>query len=87
MEKGFTWHKVSDKEKQEIKEQSKHLLEEFGSKLEKIKTKEKHFESNSGTRQEGDGWETDQEFRDTMLSNAPLVDDDFIIAEKGAWKR
>ncbi|GAI11520.1 unnamed protein product, partial [marine sediment metagenome] len=67
----FTWHKVSNKEKKEIKKQAKKLLDDFASKIEKIKIKEKHFENNSGMREEGDGWDTDKEFRDTMFSNAP----------------
>lgn len=87
MKKGFIWHKVSEKEKQEIKEQAKHLLEEFSSKLEKIKTKEMHFESKDGTRQEGSGWKTSEEFRSTILSNAPSVEEEFIVAEKGEWKK
>ena len=82
----FTYHKVSETEKQEIKKQAKHLLEEFAGKLEKIKTEEKHFESDEGTRQEGSGWETDREFKDTIFCNAPNVEDNFFIAEKGSWK-
>ena len=83
----FTYHEISEKEKQEIKQQAKHLLEKFGSKLEKIKTKHKiGFGKNSGTREEGDGWSTDKEFRDLMLLNAPFTDDDFVVAEKGGWK-
>ncbi|MAH48599.1 hypothetical protein CMI37_22430 [Candidatus Pacearchaeota archaeon] len=82
----FTYHKVTEKEKQEIQKQSKKLLSTFAGKLQKIKTKEQHFENNNGTREEGNGWETDPEFRDLMLLNAPLIEDDFIIAEKGGWK-
>ena len=82
----FTYHKVSEKEQQEIKQQAKHLLEKFGAKLKKIKTKEAHFENNSGLREEGTSWNTDPTFRDLMLLNAPFVDDDFIVAEKGGWK-
>jgi hypothetical protein len=87
MVKNFTWHKVSDKEKEEIRKDSKKLLNEFASKLEKIKAPEGHFENESGTREEGDGWETDQEFKSTMFSNAPFVEDDAIVAEKGGWKK
>jgi len=82
----FTWHKVSEKEKKEIKKQAKRLLDDFASKLGKIKLKEKHFENNSGIREEGDGWDTDKKFRDIMFSNASFVEDDFIVAEKGGWK-
>jgi len=80
------WHEVTDKEKEQIKQDSKKLLNEFASKLNKIKAPEEHFQNKTGTREEGDGWETDPEFKSTMLSNAPFVEDDAIVAEKGGWK-
>lgn len=83
----FTYHKVTKKEKQQIQKDSKKLLNEFASKLSKIKTHEYHFENNSGTRDEGNGWETDSEFKETTLANAPFVKDNSIVAEKGAWKK
>lgn len=81
------WHEVTEKEKDQIRQDSKKLLNEFASKLSKIKTKEEHFENQSGTREEGTGWQTDPEFRSTTLSNAPFVEDNAIVAEKGAWKK
>lgn len=89
MANDFTYHKVSEKEKQEILRKAKKLLDEFSKKLERIKTPEGHFSSSTeltGLRQEGEGWETDPEFRSIMFSNAPFVEDDSIIAEKGGWK-
>jgi len=86
MTKNFTWHEVSEKEKEQIRKDSKKLLNEFASKLSKIKAPEGHFENETGTREEGDGWNTDPEFRSTTLSNAPFVEDDAIVAEKGGWK-
>ncbi len=86
MTKNFTWHKVTEKEKGQIREDSKKLLNEFASKLSKIKAPEGHFENESGTREEGEGWNTDPEFRNTTLANAPFVEDDAIVAEKGGWK-
>lgn len=86
MTKDFTWHEVSDKEKKEIEKESKRLLNEFATKLEKIKAPEGHFENKSGFREEGDGWQTDEEFKSHMISNAPFVEGDSIVAEKGAWK-
>ena len=87
MTKNFTWHEVTEEEKKEIKRDSKKLLNEFASKLSKIKTKDDHLENESGTREEGEGWNTDSEFRSITLSNAPFVEDDSIVAEKGAWKK
>lgn len=86
MAKNFTWHEVSEKEKEQIRKDSKKLLNEFASKLSKIKAPEGHFENDTGAREEGDGWETDEEFRRHTLSNAPFVEDEFIVAEKGGWK-
>ena len=81
------WHKVSEKERKEIRKSSKNLLNEFASKLSKIKTSGSHFENASGMREEGDGWNTDSEFREITLLNAPFVEDDLIVAEKGGWKK
>ena len=80
------WHKVTEKEKEQIRKDSKKLLNEFASKLGKIKSKDSHFENESGTREEGDGWKTDPEFREITFANAPFVKDEAIVAEKGAWK-
>jgi len=79
------WREVGEREKEGIEEDSKKLLNEFALKLSKIKATIT-FENNSGMRDEGDGWNTDAEFRSIILSNAPFVEDDFIVAEKGAWK-
>ena len=87
MTKNFTYHKVTEKEKAQIQKDSKKLLNKFASKLSKIKTPEGHFQNESGTREEGSGWQTDPEFKNTMLANAPFTDKDSIIAEKGTWKK
>lgn len=81
------WRKISEEEKEQIRQDSKKLLTKFASKLSKIKTPEGHLENNSGTRQEGSGWKTDEEFKSTTLSNAPFVEENTIVAEKGAWKK
>lgn len=81
------WREVTEKEKEEIKKDSKNLLNEFASKLSKIKAHEGHFENAFGTREEGEGWDTDQDFRDLTLLNAPFVEDNSIVAEKGGWKK
>ena len=87
MIKNFTWHEVSESEKEEIKRDSKKLLDEFSSKIQKIKVSEKHFEKDSGMREEGTPWDSDSNFKELMFQNAPFVDDDCIVAEKGAWKK
>ncbi|MFA4960510.1 MAG: hypothetical protein WC548_02495 [Candidatus Pacearchaeota archaeon] len=87
MAKDFTWHEVSESEKNEIRKDSKKLLNEFSSKIQKIKSEESHFENNSGTREEGVPWKTEDDFKELIFQNAPFVEDDFIVAEKGAWKK
>jgi hypothetical protein len=92
------WREVTEEEKEEIRQDSKKLLEEFASKLQKIKAPKGHSASNTkgytercenelGTREEGTGWKTDEEFKSTTLANAPFVEDNFLVAEKGAWKK
>lgn len=83
----FIWHEVSEKEKEKIRKDSRKLMDDFGSKLKSIKTSDKHFENQGGTREEGDPWKTDSEFRDLFLLNAPFADEDFVFAEKGGWKK
>lgn len=86
MEKDFNWRKVSGEEREEIERKAKSLLNEFASKIEKMKTKENHFENGEGFREEGTGWNADADFRDLMFLNAPFVEEDSIVAEKGGWK-
>ncbi len=81
------WREVTKEEKEEIRQKAKQLLTKFAAKLSKIKAKESHHENESGTRQEGSGWKTDEEFLSTTFANAPLTDKRFIVAEKGAWKK
>ncbi|MEA3329479.1 MAG: hypothetical protein U9Q06_01930 [Nanoarchaeota archaeon] len=87
MAENFTWHEVSEKEKEDIKKDAKKLLDEFASKLSKIKASEGHLENGNGFREEGRGGDTDSEFRDLMFLNAPFVEDDSIVAERGGWKK
>jgi hypothetical protein len=81
------WRQVTEEEKDQIRQDSKFLLKEFASKLEHIKATEGRHENESGTREEGSGWETTEEFKNTTFANAPLVEDNFLVAEKGAWKK
>jgi len=83
----FTYYKPTEKEKEQIKKDSKNLLKKFASKLSKIKTPENHFENKPGMRDESNGWNTDQKFRSITLSNAPFVENNSIVAEKGSWKK
>ena len=93
----YLWHKVSEKEKQEISTQSKKIMDNFAKALvgveqeaeiedkdEPLKKVPKTKEKES-TRQEGEGQDSNKEFRKITLENAPNKDEDFIIAEKKKW--
>lgn len=79
-----------DPNKQEqIKRQAKQILDNFADALASV---EKDFKEEDGVereefeRKEGEEKCEDGEFRQAFLKNAPVHDDDFIIAERGEWK-
>ncbi len=86
MANDFLFHKISEKEKQDIKDQAKKIMDSFSKKLLQIKEDipEPLIERENGERNEG---ETPQNKidRDIMFQNAPTKNKDFIIAEKGGW--
>jgi len=86
MVEDFTWREVGEKEREQIKKDSKKLLDEFSLRLARIKSKGEHFSNGEGFREEGDGWSTDPDFRELMFLNAPFVEGESIVAEKGGWK-
>ena len=86
-ENDFLFHEVSEKEREEIKQEAKKLMDSFYNKLNKIKQKmQEHFvERDEFEREEGEGTEPNKEFRNAMFDNAPNKNKDFIIAEKKGW--
>ncbi len=81
----FLFHKVSEKEKEEIKKQAKKIMDDFSKKISKVdkKLKDIAIEREQDEREEGkENCEID---RKTMFSNAPSKNKDFIIVEKGRW--
>lgn len=82
----FLFHKVSEKEKAEIKKQAKSIMDSFSSKLSKIdkKMKEPLIERPEGERVEGKE-SCSKIDRDIMFNNAPDKNSDFIIAERKKW--
>jgi|TARA_Y100000310_G_scaffold255183_1_gene262470 Asp-tRNA(Asn)/Glu-tRNA(Gln) amidotransferase C subunit len=83
----FLWHEVSEKEKKEIKEEAKSIMDSFSEKLSKIdkKISESLIEREEYEREEGESNERDSEFKKIMFENAPNKNKDFIIAEKKKW--
>ena len=83
----FLWHKVSEKEKEDIKRQAKEIMDKFSKRLEKVKLSDKpkilerdlEFEREENSKNER---EID---RKVMFENAPEKNKDFIISEKKKW--
>lgn len=83
----FLFHKVSEKEKEEIKKQAKSIMDKFSEKISKIDKKipEPLIERKEFEREEKQGKESNSDFRKRMFENAPNKNKDFIIAEKKKW--
>jgi hypothetical protein len=81
----FLWHKVSEKEKEEIEKEVKFMIEGFSKKLSKIgQVPESSIERGEGDKEEKT--ECDENFsREIMFKNAPEKNKDFIISEKKKW--
>ncbi len=82
----FLFHKLSEKEREEIRKQVDTILKSFSAKLSKIdgKTEESFIEREEFERKEGQ--KQDSSFsRETMFKNAPEKNKDFIVAERKKW--
>ncbi|MBI2043565.1 hypothetical protein HYT25_04205 [Candidatus Pacearchaeota archaeon] len=84
----FLWHSVSEKEKEEIKNQAKGIMDSFSKKLSSVKEKipEPSVEREEFERVENEGNECDEDFRKRMFENAPNKNQNFILAERKSWK-
>jgi len=84
--KDFLWHKVSEKEKENIRKQAKNIMDDFSKKLSKAKgeIKEPFIERDKGERKENEGKCSDID-KEIMFNNAPEKNKDFIIAERKTW--
>ncbi|MBU2503785.1 MAG: hypothetical protein KJ879_01910 [Nanoarchaeota archaeon] len=86
----FLWHKVSEKEKEEIRKEAERIMSGFSKKLEKVKGNVKDLGSRTPTGPENferaeNSEESCEIDRDIMFSNAPNKNKDSIVAEKGDW--
>jgi Asp-tRNA(Asn)/Glu-tRNA(Gln) amidotransferase C subunit len=70
-----------------VRKEAKQIIDKFAKTLEKIKMEDLDFyvDKDDFERIEGDGEECD--FKTELLENAPEKNQDFVIAEKGAWKK
>ncbi len=81
----FLWHKVSEKEKEEIRKEAKKVIDSFAKKLEKVRGNldEIYLECEESERKEGGKL---RDFsREIMFDNASKKNNDFIIGEKKLW--
>lgn len=83
----FLWHKVSEKEKQEIQAQAKQIMENFSSRLSKVKNslEESSIKIDFGERTEDEKNKDNDFSKEIMFKNAKEKYKDFIIAEKKTW--
>ena len=77
---------ISEQELIRIKEETKEFLKEFNRKLDKIKQEFVSLPEKIGLRKEEDGWKPEQDFKEAIFQNAPFIEDNLIIAERGNWK-
>lgn len=88
MSMDFLWHRVSEKEKEEIKEQAREIMDSFEKELKKVESqkvelgvkREEQFRDETKTQCNSD-------FKKRFLENAPHKGGDLIKAEKGSWKK
>jgi len=76
---------MDEKEADQIKNETKKLLDKFSKALEKVKSEESNVEREEDRRKEGEGKPCDTNFRKIMFENAPAKDENFIFAEKKKW--
>jgi len=82
----YLWRKLSDKEKESIREDARELILNFGDVIEQLPAREEAFvEREQDVREELAGEEDDNFDKELALDNAPKTDGDCIIAEKGSW--
>jgi len=86
----FLFHKVDEKEKEEIKKQALDIINSFSKKLESIENlpEESVVEREECYREE-ECKEVDnknkKEFKKKLLDNAPKKNKDFVLSEKKKW--
>jgi Asp-tRNA(Asn)/Glu-tRNA(Gln) amidotransferase C subunit len=82
----FLFHKLSEKEREEVRKQVNTILDSFSAKLSEIKgdIKEQSIDRKEFERKEGE--KIDESFsREMMFKNAPEKNKDFIVAERKKW--
>jgi hypothetical protein len=71
---------------QNIKKESRELLDKFGKDLEGVKLSDSKISKHGiSFRKEGKGETCDKEFKAIMFKNAKHKNDKYLILEKGSW--
>jgi Asp-tRNA(Asn)/Glu-tRNA(Gln) amidotransferase C subunit len=80
----FLWHKISEEEKNKIKEESKKILNSFSKKLSEIpeSLKSDIERKNFERKDEGNNLNLNKKI---LFLNAPEKNKNFIIAERKKW--
>ena len=82
----YLWRELSDKEKEEIKEQARELVLNFGDTIEQLPDIPESFvERESDSREELAGEEDENLDKEMVLDNAPKTKDGCVMAETGSW--
>ena len=69
-----------------IQKEAKQIMDNFMKALDKIEIEQDFIlERDNCFREEGNGKEVDEDFRQRFLSNAPKISGDAILANKGEW--
>jgi len=77
---------MDQKEIEQIKEETKKLLDKFSKALDAVKDSEEwNVERPEDRRKDEQGKEWDKDFKKLLLDNAPNKSEDFVIAEKKSW--
>lgn len=69
-----------------IRKEAKEIMDNFMKALKDIEVEEEFIlEREACFREEGEGVELDEEFKQRFLANAAKTNGDAILANKGAW--
>lgn len=71
---------------EEIKKDAKRILDSFMEDMKDINVEENFvLERETCYREEGEGRDLDEDFKQRFLSNAPKVSGDAIVTKRGDW--
>lgn len=73
-------------DQESIKKEAKQIMDRFMASMKDIDVQENFaFEKETCFREEKEGKELNEEFRENFLSNAPKSTQDSIMAKRGSW--